>query len=103
MTEEARLAKKYRRFGVTESRIKEMALSGVKEGFSYKVALTGVRMALGEAFNQPEYFTVEETAEALGVTVEEVNAKIKENEDELMKAGDIVKVKPAPGFESLFS
>lgn len=103
MTEEARLAKKYHRFGITESFVRKLVRSGLKRGISYKAALTGVRMVLGHEFHQPEYFTAEDVAEATGETVEEVDRRIKEHEAELMAAGGIVKVMPAPGFERFFS
>lgn len=103
MIEEARIAKKYHQFGITESFVRKLVRSGIKRGISYKAALTGARMALGHEYNQPEYFTAEDVAEALGVTVEEVNATIKKNEAELMAVGGIVKVTPAPGFERFFS
>ena len=92
MTEEQRIAARYKQFGITLSIVQRIVLDGIAHGFSRKAALTGARLALSREFGVQEYFTPEDIAEALGTTVEEVNRLIEENKDELIKNGGIAEV-----------
>lgn len=92
MTEEQRIAARYKQFGITPSIVQRIVLDGTAHGFSRKAALTGARLALSREFGVQEYFTPEDIAEALGTTVDEVNRLIEENKDELIKNGGIAKV-----------
>ncbi len=91
-TEEQRIAARYKKFGITPEFVQELVRSGMAHGFSRNKALTGARLALSTEYGVHEYFTPQDVAEALGTTVEEVNRIVKENEDELMAKGGIVKV-----------
>lgn len=95
MTEEQIIAKRYKRSGVTEEFVYTLVQSGVECGLSRKAALIGARMALGEKCGQQEYFTSEDIAEVLEITVEEANALIEENKDELNKIGGLAEVTSA--------
>lgn len=92
LTEEQIIAKRYKRFGVTEGFVHTLVQSGVDCGLSRKAALIGARMALGEKCGQQEYFTSEDLAEALGITTEEANALIEENKDKLAEIGGLAEV-----------
>lgn len=98
-TEEQRIAARYKQFGVTERLVKEIVQSGLKNGISYKAALVGTRLALATEFNQHEYFTSEDVAEATGQTVEEINALIEQNKDELLQKGYIAELQFVPPLE----
>lgn len=78
----------YSRHGVTKFLIETEIESGLKEGFSYQTIYTGLRMAMGNYFNEEEYFTPAEMAEALGVTEDEMINQIKEMEKELIEKGE---------------
>lgn len=67
----------YSRYGVTDAEIEEHISSGEAKGFSYQAIYTGLRMALGKAYNVEELFTVEEVAEAMGASREEVITEIE--------------------------
>lgn len=95
-TEEQRIAARYKQFGVTEQLIKDIVADGLELGLSRKVALVGVRLALGDKFNQEEYFTAEDIAEATGQTIEEVDVLIEQNKDEFLQKGYIAEVQFAP-------
>lgn len=92
ITEEHKIAARYKQFGVTERLVKDLVYSGLQNGISYKAALIGVRLALAHEYNQQEYFTSEDLAEVTGATIEEINALVEENKDELMKMGGIAEV-----------
>lgn len=92
LTEEQVIAKRYKKFGVTENFVNLLVKSGVDCGLSRKAALIGARMALGEKCGQQEYFTPEDLAECLGITVEEANNMIEENRDKLIEIGGLAEV-----------
>lgn len=92
LTEEQIIAKRYKSFGVTEDFVYTLVQSGIECGLSRKAALIGGRMALGEKCGVREYFTAEDLAEALGITIDEANALIEENKDKLMQMGGIAEV-----------
>lgn len=92
LTEEQIIAKRYKSFGVTEDFVHILVQSGIECGFSRKAALIGARMALGEKCGVSEYFTAEDLAEVLGITVDEANAMIEENKEELMQMGGLAEV-----------
>lgn len=98
-TEERRIAARYKQFGVTERLVKDIVQSGLKNGISYKASLVGARLALATKFNQHEYFTAEDVAEATGQTVEEVNALIEQNKDDFLEKGYIAEVQFVPPLE----
>lgn len=89
----------YGKYGVTELLIEDEIESGLKHGFSYQTIYTGLRMALGNAFNVREYFTPAEMAEAFGTTEEEVIKQVEDLGKELEAQGKdtseyFVKVEP---------
>lgn len=102
MTDIETLAERYREFGVSIQMVKAIVESGINHGFTREVTLTGARLALAHEFNQQEYFTTADVAEALGVTVEEVNATVEQNRDELARADGIVSITVAPGLKKFF-
>lgn len=101
MNEVKVIAQRYAKFGVTTSMVKAIIRSGVQSGLSRRVAILGARLALSTEFHQHEYFTAEDVAAITGETVEEVNQRIDENKDELLRTGGIVQVKPAPYLRGL--
>lgn len=78
----------YGKHGVTELLIEDEIESGLKHGFSYQTIYTGLRMALGNAFNVREYFTPAEMAEAFGATEEEMIAQVEDLRQQLIDAGE---------------
>lgn len=92
LTDEQIIAKRYKKFGVTEDFVRTMVDTGIQNGLSRKSSLIGARLALSENFGQHEYFTSEDLAETLGISVEKANALIEENKDELMKMGGLAEV-----------
>lgn len=103
MTEEQKIAARYKQFGVDEALVNIIVQSGIDHGLTRKAALIGARMCLSEQFKQHEYFTAEDVAEVTGETVETVCKTIENNKDELMQMGGMVEVRPAPGFGRLLS
>ena len=77
----------YSRYGLTDEDIEQEIQSGEAHGFSYQTIYTGLRMALGNAYNTDEIFTPEEMAEALGVSVEEVIAEIEAARQQAIEEG----------------
>ena len=92
--EAKRLAKRYKKHGITKRDILEHIQSGRAAGFDDEAALTGVRLALAHEFGEHEYFSSAEIANALGLTVEEVNNVIEEHKPELLEHGEIVSIDP---------
>lgn len=72
------LLRTYQAYGVTRAWIEQEINSGLSHAFSYQTIYTGLRMALGNVFHEPEYFTVEEMAEALGETPEAILEEIEQ-------------------------
>ena len=100
MTEEQRIYNRYIRCGCTLEFIHQVVKAGKEQGLTHKGALIGLRMSLGEQCGVQEYFTPEEVAEVLGVSVEEINRTIEENKDELIANGGLAEVSftPPKGF-----
>lgn len=92
ITDEQIIAKRYKSFGVTEDFVYTLVQSGIECGLSRKAALIGARMALGEKCGVSEYFTSQDLAEVLRITVDEANALIEENKDKLMRMGGLAEV-----------
>lgn len=86
------IAQRYSKYGVTPIDCMSIYNSGVEMGISEESAVIGLRLALSNRFNEHEYFTSADVAAVTGETVEEVNQRIEENKDELMKNGSIVEV-----------
>jgi hypothetical protein len=78
----------YSKYGITDEIIEQEIQSGEAHGFSYQTIYTGLKMAFGSAFNTEEYFTPEEVAEAMGVTVEEVIAEIEAARQQAIENGE---------------
>lgn len=92
LTEEQKIARRYKKFGVTDALVNLLVKSGVENGLPRKASLVGARLALSKKFGQQEYFTVEELADGLGITVEEASSLVEKNKDELWKKGGIAEV-----------
>lgn len=78
----------YGKHGITEMVIDEQIDSGLESGLSYQTIYTGLRMVLGNTFNEREYFTPAEMAEALGATEKEIVQQIKQLGGELEAVGE---------------
>ena len=78
----------YGKYGLTDDDINKEIESGEAHGFSYQTIYTGLKMALGRAFNTEEYFTPEEVVEAMGVSVEEVIAEIEAARQQAIENGE---------------
>jgi hypothetical protein len=96
MTEELKIASRYKKFGVNESLVQSIVQSGLAYGLTRKAALIGARMCLGELYKQHEYFIVEDVSEVTGESVEDVNRITDEHCDELMQMGGMVEVRTTP-------
>lgn len=93
-----RIAKCYKKHGVTLDDLKILFKQAPKE-ITEEARCIGLRLALSHEFNEREYFTSADVATVTGETVEEVNRRIEENEDELLKNGSIVKLSsPLPNL-----
>ncbi|MDE5946528.1 MAG: hypothetical protein K2G63_04380 [Oscillospiraceae bacterium] len=92
------VAKRYAKHGVTLSDCITLYNDGINHGIDGKSAVIGLRLSLSRYFGESEYFTAEDVATVTGETVEQVNKRIKENKDELMKNGHIVEVS-SPFFQ----
>jgi hypothetical protein len=66
----------YSKYGITRGFLEENIESGLKEGLSYETIYTGLRMAMGDCYNEKEYFTLADMEEALGTTEEEIIKEI---------------------------
>lgn len=71
MTEEEKIANRFKRFGVTQTIVNELVQSGLAKGFNREVSLIGVRFALSTAFDTEEYFSSEEVGLMTGLSPEE--------------------------------
>lgn len=87
-----RLAKRYKKYGVTLDLLKQVYKDGINNGMSAKASLIGVRLGLSHHFKEHEYFTIAEIALVTGQTEEELNKQVELNEDKLLKMGAIVEV-----------
>ena len=74
----------------------DLYMKSIQRGFSDRAAKAAIRLGLATEFGEQEYFTSEDVAECIGVSVEEVNQTIAEHERELFQNGGLVKVTPAP-------
>lgn len=95
MDEIKRIATRYKDCGVTEEFVRNMCADGIRNGFSEKFALAGIRLALSMEFGKEEYFSMAEAAEILGVEESAVRKFVADNEDEMFNAGIIAKVSVA--------
>lgn len=84
-----KIAKKYSEYGVTLADCITIYNSGIKKGINEKAAVIGIRYILSLTYNVHEIFTSEDVA-ATGETVEQVNRRIEENKDEMVKNGYII-------------
>jgi len=85
-----------KRYNAPVEQIQDIVSSGMSRGLTREAALVGARLGLSTVHGGNEYFTIEEAAEAIGGTVEDVK--------EAMEQGKInpATLRPAPGFEWLF-
>ncbi len=86
------VAKRYSKYGVTLAECINIYNSGLANQISEESAVIGLRLALSHNFHEHEYFTSEDIAVVTGETVEQVNQRIEENKEELMKNGSIIEV-----------
>lgn len=87
-----KIAKDYSKYGVTFDECVAVYNSGIANGINARAAVVGLRLGLSKVYNTHEYFTSEDVAAITGETVEQVNKRIEENEEELMQNGGIIKV-----------
>lgn len=87
-----RVAKNYSKYGVTFDECVAVYNSGIASGINARAAVVGLRLGLSKVYNTHEYFTIEDVAAVTGETVEQVNKRIEDDKDELMKNGCIVEV-----------
>lgn len=93
------VAGRYAKYGVTLTDCINIYNSGIARQISEESAVIGLRLALSHHFSEHEYFTSEDVAVVTGESVEQVNQRIEENKDELMKNGHIVEVSSSiPGL-----
>lgn len=77
----------YRKYGFTRQEVEEQVKGGEARGFSYQTIYTGLRMAFGGITGEEEHFTVQEMAEALGETEENIVKQIEEMREQIREAG----------------
>lgn len=77
----------YSQYGIDMKTIEDNIRSGESHGFSYQTIYTGLRMALSSTFGINEFFTVDEIAEALGESRENIISQIEEMREEIAAAG----------------
>jgi len=78
----------YGKYGIDMAMVEEQIKSGEKQGFSYQTIYTGLRMALGNATGEREYFSVSEMAEALGATEDEIIQEIERLKTQMEEVGE---------------
>ena len=74
-----RISRRYRKFGVTEADVRNLALRDESAWLYGEARLIGVRMVLGSVFNVEEYFSTAEAAHVLGCSEEEAEEEIKKH------------------------
>ncbi|MGM9593144.1 MAG: hypothetical protein ACI3U8_02205 [Candidatus Onthomonas sp.] len=79
----------------------DLYIKSLLEGFSDQAAKAAIRLGLSMEYKEPEYFTSEEVADSLGVSVEEINRIIEEHRQEMLENGCLVEVNPAPWLTGL--
>ncbi len=77
--EELLIADRYKEHKVSGILVDNLVQDGIKHGFSRKAALVGVRLGLALEYGQHEYFSADEVAEMLGVSLEEAYNLIQQN------------------------
>jgi hypothetical protein len=96
----------YAKYGTTKQFLREMIESGIKQGFSVRVAYNGVRMCLGKETGEREYFTLDELQEITGESREELVARAEQMKNELRAAGknpdEYIKEIPSAGHNILY-
>ena len=77
--------------GVPRQDIESMIASGVENyGLTVTACYNGLRMILGNTYNEKEFFTTSEVAEMMGTTEEKVNEETRKKIKELEENGEDV-------------
>ena len=78
----------YGKYGITLEWLEEQIRSGECQGFSYQTIYTGLKMALSSCTDHEALFSIEDIAEAFGVTEEEIVQQIEQLRGELEASGE---------------
>lgn len=77
LNELQRITKRYSKYGVVLPDLIKLVDEAPAE-ITENAAITGIRMMLGEYYNETEYFTIDDIAECTGETPEEIERQMKE-------------------------
>lgn len=81
------LCANYGKFGYGRDLFKQLLLDGISHGLSVKSAYNAIRMSLADYVGEHEYFSVDDVAEMIGVSQEEVISEIEQQREEILKSG----------------
>lgn len=80
---------KYGKYGVTREDLVQMIDSGLHSyNLSLDAVYSGLRMNLASAFNEHEYFSLEDVMAVTGESREELLQRIEQHRQELVEAGE---------------
>lgn len=77
-SEVERIARRYRKYGVTLDKLLELLASAKAKGLPYDGAIAWLRFTLGNEFGEEEYFSAEQIAAMTGETSEQATARMME-------------------------
>lgn len=78
----------YAKYGASRELLGELLADGVENmGFTVRQAYNGVRMVLGNLYNESELFSVSEVAEMLGVSEAEALQEVERSREQLEREG----------------
>lgn len=72
-----RLTRRYEKYGVSYGMLKKLVLDAPQE-ITEDMAIIGIRMMLGETYNETEYFSMSDVCKVTGATPEELETQMKE-------------------------
>ena len=77
-SEVERIARRYRKYGVSLDKLLELLASAKAKGLPYDGAIAWLRLTLGNEFGEEEYFSAEQIAAMTGDTPEQATARMVE-------------------------
>ena len=77
-SEVERIARRYRKYGVSLDKLLELLASAKAKGLPYDGAIAWLRLTLGNEFGEEEYFSAEQIAAMTGETSEQAKTRMLE-------------------------
>lgn len=77
-SEVERIARRYRKHGVSLDKLLELLVSAKVKGLPYDGAIAWLRLALDNEFGEEEYFSAEQSAAITGETSEQAKTRMLE-------------------------